>query len=108
MMARSISRTRCRALVSAAAGIWLAGCHHPLARWFNEKPCNKVQPYDSARSVAPLKVPAGVDPPDTRSALKIPPLNEPAPPPRKPTDQCLDAPPPFAAPRVATSAVPST
>ena len=107
-MSRSISLLVCRALVSGAAGLSLAGCHHALARWFNAKPCNKAQIYDYAQSVPLLKVPAGVDPPDTRSALKIPPLNEPAPPPRKATDQCLDTPPLFAAPRPATSAVPST
>jgi uncharacterized lipoprotein len=107
-MTRSISRLVCRALVSAAAGLALAGCHHGLTRWFNGKPCNKAQLYDSARSVPLLKVPAGVDAPDTRSALKIPPLNEPAPPPRKTTDLCLDAPPLFATPRPSTSTVPST
>jgi uncharacterized lipoprotein len=107
-MTRSISRLVCRALASAAAGLALAGCHHGLARWFNAKPCNKTQIYNSAQSVPLLKVPAGVDPPDTRSALKIPPLNEPAPPPRKATDQCLDTPPPFAVPRPSTGAVPST
>jgi uncharacterized lipoprotein len=111
-MARSISRMVCRALVSTAAGVSLAGCHHALQRWFHGKPCNKPQMYVSAQSVAPLKVPAGIDAPDTRSALKIPPLNEPAPPPRKPTDQCLDVPPLFGAPLGApvrpTNAVPST
>jgi len=107
-MGRSISRILCRTLASAAFGVALAGCHHGIARWFNAKPCNKVQLYDSARSVAPLKVPPGVDPPDTRSTLKIPPLNEPAPPPRRATDPCLDTPPLFAAPRAAANGVPST
>lgn len=95
-MARSISRILCGALVSAAAGIALTGC--AFKTWFHSKPCNKTQVYASAQSIAPLQVPAGVDAPDTRSALKIPPLNEPAPPPRKPTDQCLDTPPLFGAP----------
>jgi uncharacterized lipoprotein len=108
MMARLITRILFRALVSAIAGVSLAGCHHALARWFNARPCNKPQLYDSAQSVPRLKVPAGIDPPDTRSAMKIPTLNEPAPPRRKQTDACLDAPPLFAAPRPSANAVPST
>jgi hypothetical protein len=107
-MARSISRSLCRALVSAAASIVLAGCHHAVQRFFHSKPCNKPQIYTSSRSIAPLKVPVGIDPPDTRSALKIPALDEPAPPPRRPTDQCLDEPPLFAAPRPSIRTVPST
>jgi hypothetical protein len=36
-----------------------------------------------------------MDAPDTTSALRLPAINEPAPPPRKGRDPCLDEPPPF-------------
>ena len=51
--------------------------------------------YMKADSIAPLKIPPGLDNPDTTNALHIPALNEPAPPPRKVTDPCLEEPPPF-------------
>jgi hypothetical protein len=106
--ARSRIRTLCRTAVSAVVLVALAGCHNALTkRFFHAKECNKIQMYSSAQSVPPLKVPVGIDPPDTRSALRIPPLNEPAPPPRKLTDPCLDAPPLFAAPRPAVPATPA-
>jgi uncharacterized lipoprotein len=100
-------RTLFMALASAVLAMSLCGCHHPLQRFFHSKVCNKPQMYNSAQSVPPLQVPAGIDAPDTHAALHIPPLNEPAPPARKPTDPCLDEPPLFAAPRPATHAVPS-
>jgi hypothetical protein len=53
----------------------------------------------NAKSVPALTVPAGLDAADTGSALKIPRLNEPAPPARKGNDPCLDAPPPFSTPK---------
>jgi len=49
----------------------------------------------NAKSVPPLKIPPGLDSPETGSALRIPALNEPATPPRKGRQPCLDAPPPF-------------
>jgi len=39
--------------------------------------------------------------PDTSQALRVPDLNEPAPPPRKKGDPCLDAPPPYSIPKPA-------
>ncbi len=56
--------------------------------------CNKPQPYMAARSVPPLKIPQGLDAPDTASALKLPTLNEPVAP-RSKKDPCLDEPPSF-------------
>ena len=53
------------------------------------------QAYLGAKSVAPLKIPAGLDAPETNNALRIPALNEPAPPARKGKDPCLDEPPAF-------------
>jgi uncharacterized lipoprotein len=102
-----MTRTVCHALASAAILVALAGCHNGLTkRLFHAKECNKPQMYSTAQSVPLLKVPVGVDAPDTRSALHIPALNEPAPPPRKVTDPCLDAPPLFAAPRPGTPVTP--
>jgi hypothetical protein len=63
--------------------------------------CNKpgAAVYDRAQSIPPLKTPPGLDAPDTHAGLRIPDLNEPAPPQRRPTDPCLDEPPPFATPK---------
>ncbi len=58
--------------------------------------CHKSkQPYMAATSVAPLKIPPGLDVPDTTNALHIPDLKEPVPPPRKGKDPCLDEPPAY-------------
>lgn len=68
----------------------LGGC-----RALRANSCHNPQPYMNARSVAPLRIPAGLDSPDTAGALRIPALNEPAPPARKGKEPCLDEPPPF-------------
>jgi uncharacterized lipoprotein len=68
----------------------LSACH--LSR---VKSCHGPQAYMSAKSVAPLKIPAGLDAPETSNALRIPALNVPAPPARKGRDPCLDQPPSF-------------
>jgi uncharacterized lipoprotein len=71
----------------------IGGCH--LFRGASAKACHGPQPYQKAQSVPPLKVPAGLDPPDTTSALRLPALNEPAPAPRSGKQPCLDEPPPY-------------
>lgn len=58
--------------------------------------CHDPAPYSRAQSAEPLRIPPGLDAPDTRNALKIPELNEPQPPPRGTGDSCLDAPPKYA------------
>jgi uncharacterized lipoprotein len=73
-----------------------AGCH-PFRHFTNT--CHKPQPYMQATSVAPLIIPAGLDAPDTTNALRLPRLNEPAPPPRKGHEPCLDEPPPYKVPK---------
>ena len=75
--------------------IALAGCHPFRALKSRANSCHVKQPYMSASSVAPLKMPPGLDTPDTTNALRIPTLNEPAPPLRKGKDPCLDEPPSF-------------
>jgi uncharacterized lipoprotein len=78
-----------------------SGCR--VVRAIDKRECHEPQPYMRAATVAPLKIPAGLDTPDTTNALRLPALNEPAPPARASKDPCLDEPPPFkvpAAPRV--------
>jgi hypothetical protein len=84
-----------------AALVCLAGCH-PLRALRNVGgSCHDAKPYMKAGSVAPLKIPVGLDTPDTASALHVPALNQPELPPRKATDPCLAEPPPFNAPKQA-------
>jgi uncharacterized lipoprotein len=58
--------------------------------------CVRAEDYSGAQQMPPLKVPAGLESPDTRAALKIPELSEPEKP-RAP-QECLDSPPKFSAP----------
>jgi len=71
----------------------VGGCH--MFRSATAKACHGSQPYQQAKSVPPLIIPSGMDAPDTNNALRLPALNEPAPPPRKGKEPCLDEPPPF-------------
>ena len=71
------------------------GCH--IFRGASAKACHGQQPYQKATTVAPLKIPAGLDAPDTTNALRMPTLNEPPPTPRKGAQPCLDEPPSFKA-----------
>jgi len=87
-------------VASVFALIGLTGCH-PLQRFRGGGACHDTKPYMKAGSVAPLKIPAGLDTPDTANALHIPALNAPPAPPRKRTDPCLDEPPPFNVPKQA-------
>jgi uncharacterized lipoprotein len=79
-----------------AAAVLLGGC-----RSWRGNACNKPQPYQQAKTGAPLKIPQGLDAPETLNTLKLPALNEPPPPPRKSRDPCLDEPPPFKVPKAA-------
>jgi uncharacterized lipoprotein len=71
----------------------LGGCH--LFRGASAKACHSPQPYQKAQSVQPLKIPGGLDAPDTTNALRLPALNEPAPAHRSGKQPCLDEPPSF-------------
>ncbi len=84
-------------MMVAAIGLGLSGCHtlHSLTH----SCANDTGTYLKAASVAPLRVPLGIDPPDTKSGLTIPELNEPALPARGSQDPCLDEPPKFVEPR---------
>jgi uncharacterized lipoprotein len=78
-----------RAILLIAAATLMSGCH-----WCGRgaTDCHKPQEYQRAVQVAPLKVPAGLDTPNTQGALVIPTV-ELAPPPPGPHDACLDTPP---------------
>jgi uncharacterized lipoprotein len=73
--------------------VLLSGCtlFHGLFHGFAAD-CHKPQEYQRAAQVPPLKVPQGLDSPNTQGALVIPTV-ELAPPPPGAHDACLDQPP---------------
>ena len=78
-----------RVSVLIAAGALMSGCH-----LFGKltPDCHHPQEYQRAGQVTPLKVPAGLDSPNTQGAMAIPEAVLAAPPPGS-KDACLDAPP---------------
>lgn len=78
-----------RVLMLIAATALMSGCHmfSKLA-----PDCHSPQEYQRATQVAPLKVPPGLDSPNTQSALVIPTVDV-SPPAPGPKDACLDIPP---------------
>jgi hypothetical protein len=76
--------TACLALGTCA--LLLTGGCHVLGS------CNNPQAYAGAGEIAPLKMPVGLDGPDTSQALAIPPLNQPEAP-RGADAPCLEDPP---------------
>src|SRR3569833_663120 len=75
-----------------------AGCLPILALRGGLLACHMKQSYMAATSAPALKIPAGLDTADTTNGLHIPPLKEPAPPPRRGKQPCLDEPPAFKLP----------
>jgi uncharacterized lipoprotein len=82
-----------RIILCLGAATLLGGCH--LSQRLNPD-CHVRQEYQQARQVAPLKVPEGLDAPNTQGALLIPAI-ESAPPPPGPNQACLDVPPKYKA-----------
>ena len=78
-----------RAMIVLVAAAPLCGCH--VFKQLTPD-CHVPQEYQRAVQMPPLKVPQGMDTPNTQSALLIPAI-EVAPPPPGPHDSCLDAPP---------------
>ena len=78
-----------RVLIFFAATMLLSGCH-----LFSKltPDCHSKQEYQRAAQLPALKVPPGLDSPNTQGALVIPTV-ELAPPPPGPKDACLDVPP---------------
>ncbi len=56
--------------------------------------CKKPQEYQQAEDLPALRIPVGLDAPDTRTALRIPQLQEPAVP-RGQDEPCLEEPPAY-------------
>ncbi len=85
--ARGVRLAACGVLLLALAGCsWM---HHGSGKRCREPPIG-----GNSQNLPPLKVPPGLDAPDTRNAIKVPPLNTPEAP-RLPTDPCLSQPPSF-------------
>jgi len=87
------------------AGIFLLGlvATTGLSGCFKSKmvSCNQSnKDYAGAKEMPPLQAPAGLDAPNTRNALKVPPLNTPERL-RGKDEPCLDIPPPFASQKAA-------
>jgi uncharacterized lipoprotein len=81
-----------RAILVITAASLVSGCHM-FSHWTNRiTDCHRPQEYQRAVQAAPLKVPPGLDTPNTQGALVIPTV-ELAPPPPGVHDACLDAPP---------------
>ncbi len=78
-----------RILTVVAAAALMSGCH-----LFGKltPDCHTRQEYQRAAQVPPLKVPPGLDSPNTQGALVIPTVDL-TPPPPGPKDSCLDVPP---------------
>lgn len=72
--------------------IGLAGCSLLHRHGTHSVGCREPVIGRGAKNLPPLQVPPGLDAPDTRNAIKIPPLTEPERP-RAPTDPCLSVPP---------------
>jgi uncharacterized lipoprotein len=81
--------SRLAALSLIAVSLALQGCRAIMGS------CHDPQAYQQAQSAKPLQIPAGLEAPDTRNALVIPELKEPAPPARKEGEGCLDEPPSY-------------
>ncbi|HMH27416.1 MAG TPA: hypothetical protein VK580_02460 [Steroidobacteraceae bacterium] len=78
-----------RILLLVGVSALMSGCH--LFGKLNPD-CHSPQEYQHALSAPPLKVPAGLDSPNTTGALVIPAVTD-APPPPGPHDTCFDVPP---------------
>jgi len=77
-----------RVLMMVVAAALMSGCH----MFGMKSDCHSQQEYQRAAQVPPLKVPSGLDTPNTQGALVIPTVDL-APPPPGPKDACLDTPP---------------
>ncbi|MGH8262724.1 MAG: hypothetical protein ACRETU_01480 [Steroidobacterales bacterium] len=88
----------------AAALIALAGLTSSCSMFHPAKDCEKPQAYESSQSIARLKIPPGLDAPDTKEALAIPEVSAPEAP-RTATGGCLDEPPQY---RTETPASPAS
>jgi opacity protein-like surface antigen len=92
-----MSSARLRSIGALAWGVAflaLSGCASLGHRHAKRTSCQEPTVTGDVRDLPPLRVPAGLDAPDTRNAIKVPPLPETARP-RSPLDPCLSDPPSF-------------
>jgi uncharacterized lipoprotein len=73
-------------LIGLAAAMGGCGLFRP------DQSCHKPQAYESSKAMARLKVPAGMEAPDTRDALVVPHVDSPEAP-KSASGACLDEPP---------------
>jgi uncharacterized lipoprotein len=84
--------------VAVLATLLTAGCN-PFRRHSSaQEVCKEPEGYAQAKEAKQLTIPAGLETPDTRSALRIPDLSTPEPPARTRGQGCLDEPPTYALP----------
>ena len=76
-----------------------AGCNPFRRHSAAEELCKEPVGYADATEGKKLIIPAGLESPDTRGALRIPDLSTPPPPPRKKGEGCLDEPPSYQLPK---------
>lgn len=76
---------------SLSACSWIPWVHHSSN---SKSGCKEPQVDPRVQSLPQLQVPTGLDPPDTRTGVKVPPLAEPEKV-RAATDPCLTRPPPY-------------
>ncbi len=82
-----MTKSRLIVLASLVSSMAIAsGCSSLVAS------CKKAPAYADEKDLPPLRIPVGMDAPDTREALVIPALEEPEVP-RGPDEGCLEAPP---------------
>jgi opacity protein-like surface antigen len=81
----------CALMLLATGGC--ASLHHRKSK-SSTPHCPEPAISPDVKNMPPLRVPPGLDAPDTRNAIKVPPLTEPQLA-RAPTDPCLSSPPSF-------------
>ncbi len=88
-----------RAAALTVCALALGGCSLFHSKSAGDKPvrCSDAKILSEPVNDPPLRVPDGLDPPNTAGAVVIPALNEPDHP-RAPTDPCLSSPPDYGTP----------
>jgi uncharacterized lipoprotein len=81
--------------VTLLAVLGTAGCNPFRRHSAGNELCKEPEGYAQAVEGQNLKIPTGLESPDTRSALRVPDLTTPEPPPRRSKDGCLDEPPSY-------------
>ena len=84
--------------LALTATVLTAGCNPFRRHSYKDEVCKEPEGYAQATQAKTLTIPAGLESPDTRNALRVPDLSTPEPPPRKRGQGCLDEPPSYALP----------